>query len=193
MSSFSWRTSLVTGAFWGVAALAASVAVPAHAATIVMGDNMGNACFTAVDAGRANESIDELCTDALGDEMLGKRDTAATYVNRGIVRLRLGRSEDALADFNAALATSPSMGDAYTNRAAAHVALGDLATALDDLNTALSMKLEKPEVAYFGRAMVLERLDRVTEAYRDLKQAAALAPDWEAPRFELTRYTVVRN
>lgn len=189
MSSSTWRLSLVTSAF----GLAALLALPAQAATIVVGSNLGNSCYKAVDRGQATERTDAMCTQALADEMLAERDVAATHINRGIVRLRLGRADDAMADFNAALEIDPNLGDAFTNRAAAHVAQGDQQSALDDLNTALGMKLERPEVAYFGRAMVLEDMGRVKEAYYDYKRAAELAPEWEAPRVELTRYRVVQG
>lgn len=189
MSSSTWRLSMVTGAF----GLVAAFAIPAQSATIVVGDNLGASCFEAVDSGKSSAGIDAMCTEALDDVMLAERDRAATHINRGIVRLRLGRSGDAMADFNAALEIEPTMGDAFTNRAAAHVAQGDLQAALDDLNVALGMKLERPEVAYFGRAMVLEDMGRVKEAYYDYKHAAELAPEWDAPRIELTRYRVQRS
>ncbi|MEO1070308.1 MAG: tetratricopeptide repeat protein [Cyanobacteria bacterium J06638_6] len=64
---------------------------------------------------------------------------AMHHSNRGLVQLRLGNPEAALADCDLAVALDPSLDQAYNNRAMCHAALGNLATAIDDYNRAVDL------------------------------------------------------
>ena len=78
------------------AALAAT-AVPAGAAVTVLGSSAARLCFEAADAHLApsRESLAR-CDEALGQDNLSDYDTVATYVNRGILRLRAGDGDLAI-------------------------------------------------------------------------------------------------
>ncbi|WP_442950396.1 tetratricopeptide repeat protein [Paenibacillus sp. DMB20] len=55
------------------------------------------------------------CNRALTEESLSQRDRAATLVNRGIIRMRLGRFNDAIEDYRAAIRLKSDLGDSYIN------------------------------------------------------------------------------
>ena len=52
---------------------------------------------------------------------------AVAYSNRGAALLELGRPDDAVRDFDQAVALDPWYAEAYNNRSSARPALGDLA------------------------------------------------------------------
>ena len=63
-------------------------------------------------------------------------------------------------------------------------------TVLTEIDRGLSMNPEEPEKAYFNRALANEGLDDMKAAYLDYMKALELAPNWDAPRHELSRFTV---
>lgn len=58
-------------------------------------------------------------------------------------------------------------------------------------DTAIRYNTRKPAFAYFGRAVSSEIGGDVKSAYRDYKRASELAPEWQEPIAELTRFRVV--
>jgi tetratricopeptide (TPR) repeat protein len=59
------------------------------------------------------------------------------YNNRGLARQLKGRLDEAIADFDKALALDPHFAGAHYNRASAAKAKGDLKTAIDELTRAI--------------------------------------------------------
>ena len=55
----------------------------------------------------------------------------------------------------------------------------------------LCWRSEKHDPAH-ARPIAHENLGDLTAAYRDYSKAAELDPDWDAPKKELTRFTVKR-
>ena len=64
---------------------------------------------------------------------------------------------------------------------------------LADLNKGISLGVEEPEKAYYNRALAYEGLDDVKSAYFDYQKALEIAPNWAAPKQELTRFHVTRR
>ena len=91
-----------------ITAALAATAVPAGAAVTVLGSTSARLCFEAADA-RLAPSRDSImrCDQALSEENLSDYDMVATFVNRGILKLRIGNSDAAIVDFDAALARDP--------------------------------------------------------------------------------------
>ncbi len=165
----------------------------ARAATIVIGNSLAEACSKAALADRSDPQSLGQCDLALQSEILDARDRASTFVNRGVMRLRREEFEFARADFDAAIALSPKVAEAYLNRGAVSVGEKRFRAGLDDINSALRLGVKEPEKAYFNRALAYEGLDDETSAYLDFQQALALKPGWDLPAHELMRFAVSRR
>jgi tetratricopeptide (TPR) repeat protein len=170
-------------------------ALPAQAATTMIGDKPAIACAKAAAVQQPGAHISSPsnrvalghCNAALRDKLTAG-DRTATLVNRGIINAAMGRNDAALADYNDALARAPELPDAYLNRGAALMQLGRHQDAKADFDRALA--LNRTAIAYFNRGMANEKLGALPAAYRDYRQAQALAPDFKPAGIELARFQV---
>ena len=179
------RTFLFTAA-------AAAIAWPAAAAVTVLGSSSARMCYLSAENGvRAVPANLADCDTALGSEGLTDADRVATFVNRGILKLRLGRLGEANSDFDAAIAQDPNQAEAYLNKGMVALRSEDSwQQALSLFDTALAKQTTRPELAYYGRAVANEMGGRIKAAYLDYRQASSLAPKWSDPKTELARFTV---
>ncbi len=173
--------------------IATACAGAAGAATIVIGDGLAEACSKAALADRSDPQSIQQCDAALQSELLDVHNRAGTLVNRGVMRLRREEFELARADFDAAIALAPTIGEAYVNRGAVFVGEKRFQAGLDDINSALRLGVKEPEKAYFNRALAYEGLDDEKSAYLDFQQALTLKPGWDLPAHELMRFAVTRR
>jgi tetratricopeptide (TPR) repeat protein len=90
---------------------------------------------------------------------------AALLLNRGARNLQNNAADEALADFDAALALAPDLAEAYNRRAMAHFELGNYPQALGDLQAALQR-----DPRHFS---AFQTLSRIAEAREDWKGALA--------------------
>lgn len=173
--------------------IAASTA--AYGAVRVVGTTDAQACYEAARAERASEPAIQLCTAALESNLLSKRDMAATNVNRGILRMYDRQYDLAFADYEAAIALKPDMGEAYVNKAIAMLRIDQrqAEAATRELTRGLELGTSEPEVAHYMRAVAYEILGDAKKAYLDYKQAAALRPAWQDPQVALRRFTVTKS
>ena len=172
------------------AAAALALAGEARAAVSVMGGGFAEACAHAARTGLVTNKTEDICTAALDGELLTARDRAGTYVNRGIIKLRAKAYDAAIADFNTAIRYKSDLAEAYVNRGAARIGVRHYAESIADLTQALDLAVPEPEKAYYNRAVAYEWLDNEKAAYFDYKKAIELAPDWDLPKDQLTRFTV---
>jgi tetratricopeptide (TPR) repeat protein len=179
---------------WWAAGMAAALvcAAPAGASTLVIGGGAAKDCADAAINGRSDNASVTKCTLALETEILGFRDRARTYVNRGVMQMRQRNFGGAVGDFDAASKIDPNLGEAYVNRGAAYLASNRYGEGLAEIDQGLALGVKDPQKAYFNRGIAHENLGDVTAAYRDYTKAAELDPDWQAPKNELTRFTVKR-
>lgn len=174
------------------AILLAASSVPALGAVTVIGSSSARLCFEAADSPLTPRLRDiEYCDTAFSEEALSHHDTVATHVNRGILKLRRGNVDDAIADFDRAMALDPDQPEAYLNKGAALIRLENPAEALGLFTAALEYRTTRPAIAHFGRAIANEELGNVRAAYQDYQRASELDPDWQDPRTELRRFRVV--
>ncbi len=174
------------------AALALALATPAAASVLIMGSGLAPDCSKAAFAGRADRESILLCSRALDEEGMARRDRAGTFVNRGVMLMR-GRDYDAArADFDKAIALDPTLGEAFVNRGVSLMAGKDYAGALAQIEQGLALGVDEPAKAYYNRALVQESLGDAAAAWRDYTRAQELAPDWPLPAKQLTRFTVSR-
>ena len=178
--------------FLTTAALAC--AGPAVAAVTVIGNSSARMCYEAADSTGSAVSGLRYCDEALAMEALTGHDRVATFVNRGILKMRKGDYDAAIADFDTAIAEDDQQAEAYLNKGVALLrGSTDYAKAVPLFTTAIEKRTSRPALAYLGRGMAHEMNGQVKAAYLDYKQAQALAPNWKEPAAELARFTVVRN
>lgn len=177
-----------------VSAVCLALAGPASGAVTVFGTSSARLCYEAAEFGTGNAAGLELCDRALSEDSLIRKERVATFVNRGILKLRGGRVDASIADFEEAMTLDPSEPEAHLNKGMALLRLGgrsDEATALFD--AALTHKTRRPALAHYGRAIAHEAAGRVSAAWRDYRQASLLEPEWADPKTELARFTVTRR
>ena len=184
--------ALLKLAAWGAFTAAAAAVAPASAGVTVIGNSNARLCYEAAESsGPASTSMLAYCDEALADRSLVKRDLVATYVNRGILRLRLNRTDAAIDDFDTAIGKDPGEAEAYLNKGMALLRSGTGGRdALALFDTALAKRTRKPAIAYYGRAIAHEMTGNVRQAYFDYRQASLLDPKWPLPQTELVRFSV---
>jgi tetratricopeptide (TPR) repeat protein len=178
-----------------VTAGVAALAFPAAAAVTVIGSTDARLCYEAADARSvpSQYSIGR-CDEALQRGDLTEYETVATYVNRGILKLRRGHIDDAIADFDTAIKRDPNEAEAYLNKGMATLRLANgWEAAVPLFDTAIAKDTRRPAIAYYGRAVAHELGGNVKQAYRDYRQASLIEPKWRDPQTELARFTVRRN
>ncbi|MCF6292812.1 MAG: tetratricopeptide repeat protein [Robiginitomaculum sp.] len=170
-----------------------SVSSTASAGSIIMGESLGASCYQEAKQGRSGRGAIAICDLAINDTIMRKPDQAATYVNRGIVRSSSGDLKGAISDYGKALQINPEMAAAFANRGTVFIRQANYAKALIELDRALSLKLEQPAAVYYNRGIVHERIGDLPSAYKDYLKATELKPNWQQPRTELMRFSVISD
>lgn len=156
----------------------------------VTGGGLAEACSDAAKRGEFGFRVEQLCTSALDTEGMLPLDRAGTYVNRGILKLRSLKYDQATEDFDTAIRYKADFPEAYVNRGAAHIGAHRFTESVADLNRALELGVKEPEKAYYNRALAFEWLDNPKAAYLDYRKALELAPDWDLVKQQLERFVV---
>lgn len=170
-------------------AAAAALAVPTGASVTTIGDGFAVSCYKSAESRLANQQALAECDSAL-TEALGNDDRVATHVNRGILRLIKQDFAAAEADFNEAIRLDPREPEAWLNKGILLVKAGRSADAVTPLDRSLQLRTRRPALAYYARGLANEERGDVRAAYRDLKQAQAIAPEWREVATELARFQV---
>ncbi len=178
-------------------ALAASFAVlfaasSAHAAVSVIGGGPGQFCYQGAESGVHPEDYIGYCNFALASG-LSDADRAATYVNRGVLKMAMAKYDSAADDFTAGLAINDKMGEGYIDLGATQIAHKRFAEAIANIDKGLALGTKEPQNAYFDRAIADEALGNIQAAYDDYRQALALAPDFTLASDQLKRFKVVEK
>ncbi|MEY4641755.1 MAG: hypothetical protein RLZZ227_1749 [Pseudomonadota bacterium] len=132
----------------------------------------------------------DLCTRAIEDRASTPAQHAASYNNRGVLLFDAGMIEEALRDFDQAVAVQDSLGPAHVNRGYTLIALQRWADALAAFDRGITLGAPEPARAHFNRGVAHEELGHVREAYQDYLMASELNPAWEEPKRELARFQV---
>ncbi len=171
-------------------AFAALFFSPAQAAVSVIGGGNAELCYQAADTGQSPLDYMVYCDEALAGA-LSNTDRAATYVNRGVLKLAINSIDGASADFNASIGLNNKLGEAYVDRGATLIAKKQYAEALADINMGLMLGTKEAHLAYYDRAMADEALGNLQAAYDDYRKALSLQPDFAPASDELKRFKVV--
>jgi tetratricopeptide (TPR) repeat protein len=179
-----------------VAGFTALVVQPqvARAAATVIGGGFARACYEGAEFKRNVRESVAACDRALVEESLSAKDRAATYVNRGIVRMYERDHATAIADYDKALAIRADLAEAYVNKGIAVLHQGgNQRYAIELLSKGIGLDPARPEVAFYTRAVAHEQSGNTTLAYYDYKRAAEMKPDWEKPKSDLARFQVISD
>src|SRR4051794_6547468 len=108
--------------YFAAAAIALLASSPSYAVSVMSaGQTVQEDCFRAAQAQTLSERQLRLglsaCDAALTGD-LSQQARAGTLVNRGIIQAAAGRTDAAVADFNAGLERDPSLSAGYMNRGA---------------------------------------------------------------------------
>jgi tetratricopeptide (TPR) repeat protein len=175
-------------------AAATLIAFPAAAAVTTVGGSFARTCFEAADVpGQASAAALAACDMALNQEAIPSQDIVATYVNRGVLRMRRGDLAGAVADFDEAIRRDPDQAEAYLNKGAALIRVpGKADAAVTLFSAAIEKKTKRPAHAFLGRGIAYEELGNLKSAWADYRSASVAAPRWDQPRLELARFKVGR-
>jgi tetratricopeptide (TPR) repeat protein len=176
-------------------------AVPAFAATswpsaslLASGtaDSCAAASAAAQESGHATDAALANCTMAV---KLAISDSARAEVlnNRSVVYYARGDYGAALADNTAALKINDRMAEAIVNRGSFFLVEHRPQAAAANFDRALMFNPAHPEKVYFNRALAREDMGDLNGAYADYAQASKLAPQWEQPKREMGRFTILRQ
>ena len=177
----------------GAAALALMGGGSAGAAVTVLGSSFAEDCANAAFHGKADNASLKICNMAIEEGVLGARDLAGTYVNRGVIEMNRREYDTARTDFDKAISVDPQMGEGWVNRGSVSVAEKRYQDGVSDISKGLDLGIDEPAKAHYNRALAYEGLDNETAAYRDYQQALAEEPNWDLPKQELLRFTVIQR
>ncbi len=175
------------------AAIAVGVSVlatGAQAAVSVVGSGPAQMCFQAADNDQSPFDNMMYCNQALAGA-LSDTDRAATYINRGVLKLALSDTDSAASDFTAGLKINDKLGEGYVDLAATQITHKRFAEAIANINKGLALGTKQPEVAYYDRGMADEALGNLQGAYDDYRHALAIQPAFSLASNELKRFKIV--
>ena len=176
--------------------VAAATPLPASAqgAVTVIGGGLAQSCYEAAEMQRDPVARGiEVCDAALQQEVLRRRDKAATYTNRGILHMRSGNNTRALWDYQRSLETMPDLKEAKVNLGAALYNLKRYPEALAALNEGIGTEqFDARVVGFYNRGLTYEKLGDLQSAYEDFRQALDLKPDFKLAAEQIGRFTVIK-
>lgn len=182
------RTLLAAMALGSLATLAASAQVT------VIGGGISEDCYLAAKTGQPStlEAI-KICTRALDVEAMNLSNRAATYTNRGVLKMRSGDYDAALYDYSVAKRLKETVGATWLNEGAAYIFKKDYDSALASLNKAIELDTTDMFAAYYNRAIAREHTGDVRGAYEDFQTSLELNPNYELTQKQLSRFEVVET
>ncbi|HTK35648.1 MAG TPA: tetratricopeptide repeat protein [Caulobacteraceae bacterium] len=189
----------------GAVAVLGALAMPAAAvaqAIQVFGGGWGEACWRAALAStflhmdsaamEARWKADSIliCDDALSSGAMDRRDTAATYVNRGILEMSRERYDVAEKNFTSALVLLPKLAEAHVDLGSTLINMKKYDEGVRETELGLQLGSKEPERGYYNLGIAYERLGNIQKAYESYRQASMLDPKWQEPKDEMARFVV---
>ena len=106
----------------------------------------------------------------------GSSRDASAFTSAGVVHLQKGSYQEAIHDFDRAIALEPGLVVAWKNRGLAHKNAGDFERALADYDQAILLAPSDARL-YNDRGITYTGINDFTKAIRDFDRAIALKPD----------------
>jgi len=161
------------------------------AQVIIHGDGAPRQCYLSVkfgDPGR--HSTIKNCLNALETPGLNRKNRAAMSTNIGILYMRAGKHDKAKKWYDEALEIAPNIAETYVNYSAALIYSDNPRKAIQMADKALEFDTDKKPEALYNRAIAYDRIEDFNRAYRDLKQALTLRPEWPPALKAIDNYIV---
>jgi len=168
------------------------IPAPTRALVTVVGNSLARDCFLIAKAGNDPVRGIATCDEALQEQALDPHQRAGTYVNRAVMKVALGRLDEAMRDYDQGIAITPDLGDGYVDRGAALISLKRYDEAMVDINKGIALGLSYEHVGYYNRAVAEFYLGRIKESYYDYKKALEIAPDFQPAAEQLKNFIVTR-
>ena len=187
--------SISTGVIMLLAAAPAFAAATWPSASVLAtgtADSCAAASAAAQDGGKVTDAALANCTLAVKLAYYHKA-RAEVLNNRSVLQYARADYDAALADNTAALKLDDRMAEAIVNRGSIFLVQHRPQAAAANFERALMFNPAHPEKVYFNRALAREEMGDLGGAYADYAQAAKLAPQWEQPKREMIRFTIVRQ
>ncbi len=174
--------------------VSAALTAPAQAQVLVLGESPAARCYEHAAAGRTDRGALADCDRALETVSVQRHDRAATHINRGVILMRRGNSEAALADYDSAEQSGLSDQAALAlNRSSALIRLSRFSEAVEQTELVIGLGDRNLAEAWFNRGVAMEFMGEIETAYRSYRRALDLRPDWSLPAQEMARFTVQTN
>jgi len=173
-----------------------------QAALVVLGGGYAQQCgeaahalgspsaMSAVTGSRIGLTPLEVCNKAINEESLSSFDLAGSHNNRGVLLFAEGAQQQALEDFEQALAVVDNIGEIHVNRGLTLSALGRWADSIPSFDRGIELQAPDLARAHMNRAIAHEELGNAGAAYYDYLKASELAPEWDEPKLQLQRFSV---
>ena len=118
-------------------------------------------------------------------------DRAAALSNRSVLNYKRADYTAAIEDSTAALKLDGTLVEAMVNRGSSYMKLRRPRDAEANFSHALAQAPAHAEKIYFNRAMAREDMGDLNGAYADYATAWKMAPEWDQPRQQMIRFTIV--
>tara|TARA_R110000772_G_scaffold29712_6_gene74129 strand:+ start:556 stop:1155 length:600 start_codon:yes stop_codon:yes gene_type:complete len=155
---------------------------PSSSASVIGGGEKARECFVnartvSANPELANSRMLEPCTYFITYiDSAEKNIRAATYTNRGVIRVALNNYAAAFSDFNIAMNLLPDTPQIYVNRGNAFYQSGNYPMALEDYSRALELGIAEAHVVHLNLGKTYERLGNRNLAEQSYRQAVDLMP-----------------
>lgn len=155
---------------------------PTSSASVLGGGEKARECYTNArmvsnNPELATNKMLESCTYFITNVDLAEKSTlAATYTNRGVIRVALSNYAAAFSDFNIAMNLLPNAAQIYVNRGNAFYQSGNYPMAIQDYNKALELGLTEANVVYLNLGKSYERTGNRNLAEQSYRRSAELMP-----------------
>jgi len=174
-----------------VSAFSFAMTTATSAQVFVGGNGPAQQCYLSAKLGNPGHiSAIRKCEEALEDTYLDRKNKAATHTNLGVLLMRKGDNKKAQTHYKRAIELRPKTAETYINYGASLIYTGEYQDAITTLNKAIDLGTVKMPEALFNRAMAYDRQQNYKNAYKDLKQALVLKPDWPVALKALDNYQV---
>lgn len=130
------------------------------------------------------------CTQAIAVSGASQKTKAASYYNRGLIKQKLERFDEARSDYKAAINLDSNFGDGYLALASLSMLDGDMQIARQYIESALTKTLRHPAYAHYLLGHALEGDKKYIEARAEYRRALELRPNWRDAMRRIDRINI---